>query len=325
MIQTLPSFPDVLAARDRIQRRIRHTPMLEITEALVGRGIAGRWWIKVESLQVGGAFKIRGALARLTAWMESGELPVGLVTYSSGNHGLAVTLAARDLGLPVAVAVPETIPRAKLDGLEQHGAEVVLAGTTSAHRREAAHAFAAHRGYSLVEPFDDPMIVAGQGTMALEMLDDLPEITDCVVPVGGGGLLAGVGMALDSLKPDVRLHAVEPEGCDSFRQSRARTACVHIEPGASLADGLRPTAPGEVPFAIANPLVHACHVVNDDHLLTAMRFLQHPLHLVAEPSGAATLAALLAGSIATDPTTRGVLVLSGGNCDWVRLARHLWS
>lgn len=324
----LATSPITLATIRRAELRlaplVRRTPLIECSDALQARGIAGRWWLKLESLQHGGAFKFRGVNARFTKWIEDQDLPEGVVTFSSGNHGLAVANAAKRYGVQAAICVPETIPAAKFDAMRIAGARVIRAGLTSAHRRTAALEVEARQGYRLIEPFDDIEVIAGQGTIALEVLSELQDLTDFVVPVGGGGLFTGTAIAFRELAPRVRMHAVEPEGCDSFARSARAGKRIELDPAPSLADGLRPVAPGALIVECGLPLAFGLHSVDDHDLIEAMRFLQHPLHVVAEPSGAAPLAALLAGRVPTDRDTRGVLVISGGNTDWAKLAHRLW-
>ncbi|MBL8900306.1 MAG: pyridoxal-phosphate dependent enzyme [Planctomycetes bacterium] len=311
-------------ARQRIASVTRRTPLLEVTEPLAAKGIPGRWFLKLECLQHGGAFKFRGVHARLSKWTEEGDLPQGVVTFSSGNHGLAVANASKRYGIQAVICVPETVPQAKFEAMRAAGARVIRAGLTSAHRRAAALEVERRQGFRLIEPFDDVEVISGQGTIALEVLEELPELTDFVVPVGGGGLFTGTGVAFRSLAPRVRMHAVEPEGCDSFARSARAGRRVEIDPAPSLADGLRPVAPGALIVEIGLPLAFGLHAVDDQELLDAMRFLQHPLHVVAEPSGAAPMAALLSGRLPADERTVGVLVISGGNTDWSKLAHRLW-
>src|SRR3954466_15221199 len=202
----LVSLKDIEAARERIRSVARVTPVVDVSVA-AGRPL----WLKCESLQPGGAFKIRGAY-NMVAQLSADERSRGVITYSSGNHGQAVALAARTLGAPAVVVMPTTAPAIKVDGARAFGAEVIFEGTTSADRRMRAEAEAAARGLTMVPPFDHEWIIAGQGTLGLEILEQCPEVAAIVVPVGGGGLLAGVAAAVKQLRPSVKVIGVEPSG-----------------------------------------------------------------------------------------------------------------
>ena len=210
---------------------------------------AGRpLWLKCESLQPAGAFKIRGAynmVARLTPEQRAR----GVVTYSSGNHGQAMALAARELGAPAVVVMPTTAPAIKVEGARAFGAEVIFAGTTSADRRVRAEAEAAARGLTMVPPFDHEWIIAGQGTAGLEILDQCPDVAAIVVPVGGGGLLAGVAAAVKQARPQVKVIGVEPSGAAKMTASIAAGHPVTLPSTATIADGLMPVRPGDLTFA----------------------------------------------------------------------------
>lgn len=313
------TLDEIQQAAERIRAIVRRTPLLDVT-SLAGRPLL----LKCESLQPGGAFKIRGAynmVARLTAEQRTR----GVVTYSSGNHGQALALAARELGAPAVVVMPTTAPLIKVEGTREFGAEVIFAGTTSADRKTRAEQEATERGLTMVPPFDHEWIIAGQGTLGLEILDQRPDVQTVLVPVGGGGLLAGVAAAIKQSKPSVRVIGVEPSGAAAMKASLAQGRAVTLDSTASVADGLMPVRPGDLTFAHAQKYVDDVITVEDDQIIDAVLWLFTKAKVVAEPSGAATVAAALAGMV----TVPGPLVaiVSGGNIgvdtlDELRL-RHL--
>jgi threonine dehydratase len=301
---TVVSPQAIREAAARIRGVAHVTPCLDLSHA-AGR----RLWVKCESLQPVGAFKIRGAfnmIARLGP-----EARRGVITYSSGNHGQAVAYAARRVGAPAVIVMPTTAPAVKVEGARALGAEVIFEGTTSAERRRRAEAEAEARGLVMVPPFDHEWIIEGQGTAGLEILEQLPEVATIVVPVGGGGLVAGVAAAVKPLRPEVRVVGVEPEGAPKMRASLAAGRPVTLERTSSIADGLLPVRPGDLTFAHVQRYVDDVITVGDDAIVEAMVWLHRAARLVVEPSGAASVAAVRSG-IVTGPEPI-VAVLSGGN------------
>jgi threonine dehydratase len=263
---------------------------------------------------VAGAFKIRGA-ANMLRQLERGKLDQGVITYSSGNHGQAVACAARTLRVPAVVVMPTTAPAVKVDGARAFGAEVVFAGTTSLDRKVEAERLAEARGLTVVPPFDHPWIIAGQGTVGLEVLEDLPEVETIYVPVGGGGLLSGVAAAVKRLQPAVRVVGVEPAGAAKMSASLAAGAPVTLERTSSRADGLLAVRPGDITFAHVASLVDAIVTVTEEEIAAAVAWLAREAHMVAEPSGAVTVAAArVRHSLDTD-AGRTVAIVSGGNVE----------
>jgi len=299
------NLTDIQEAAERVRTIARVTPLLDVT-ALAGRPLL----LKCESMQPGGAFKIRGAynmVARLTPEQRAR----GVVTYSSGNHGQAMALAARELGAPAVVVMPTTAPAIKVEGARAFGAEVIFAGTTSADRKTRAEHEAAERGLTMVPPFDHEWIIAGQGTLGLELLQQRPDVETILVPVGGGGLLAGVAAAIKQTKPNVRVIGVEPAGAAAMKASLAQGHAVTLDKTASVADGLMPVRPGDLTFAHAQHYVDEVITVEDDQIIDAVLWLFTKAKVVAEPSGAATVAAALAGLV-TGPGPL-IAIVSGGN------------
>lgn len=307
----LVSLDEIRAAAERIRDAVRRTPLLaERRGSPVGEG---RLRLKCENLQRGGAFKLRGAynfIAQLPAETRSR----GVITYSSGNHGRAVALAAKQLGLTAVVVVPVDAPQVKLDGIRRAGAEIVEEGTTSVERKRRAEQIAAERELAIVPPFDHRHIIAGQATVGLEIVEDWPSVERVLVPVGGGGLLAGVAAAVRALAPDVKVFGVEPRGAASMYASLVAGEVVELDSVSSVADGLKPVRPGDLTFEHARSLVEDVVLVDDDEILRGLAWCANEFHLLVEPSGAATVAALLAGKLA-GPAQATVAIISGGNVD----------
>ena len=287
------------------------TPLLpaDVITDLIG----GPVWIKPEMLQRGGAFKFRGAYNFLSR-MDPEIRRRGVVAPSSGNHAQAVALAAKLFGVPATVVMPTTVTPAKRTGAERLGARVVLAGTTTADRMAGAEELVAREGLTLVPPYDHPVIIAGQGTVGLEIADDLPNVDTVLVPVGGGGFSAGVASAIKLRLPKARVIGVEPSGAPKLSRARAAGKPVKLEHTGGLADGLLAVEIGHLTFAHHQQYLDDVLLVDDAPLRRAMRLLLDRMKLVVEPSGAITVAALLEGKF----TPRGptVAVLSGGNIEW---------
>src|SRR6266513_4420486 len=271
--------------------------------------------LKLESEQPMGAFKIRGAYNAIRKLAD----PVrqhGVITYSSGNHGQAVAYAAKHFGIRAVVTMPETAPAVKVEGVKKWGGEVVFAGRTSEDRRIKAEEIAARDGLAIVPPFDHADIVAGQATLALEIVEQLPEVETVVVPVGGGGLISGVVAGLAAAGSEAVVWGVEPVGAPKLHRSLAAGKVVRLDRTGSIADGLITLNVGTIPFAELErerDRIRGVVLVEDDSIRAAVQFLWRTCRLAVEPSGAATTAALLAGAVPRSRTT--VLVVSGGNVD----------
>lgn len=299
----------IRAAADRIRGVAVRTPLLAWDE---------RTWLKPESLQPIGAFKIRGAHAKITSLTEA-QRAAGVISYSSGNHAQAVARSARLLGIHAVLVMPDDAPAVKVAGVERDGAQIVRCPPGSDERRRIAESLAAEHGYTIVPPYDDPEIIAGQGTVGLEIAEDLPALTSVLVPIGGGGLISGVAAAVKALVPAVRVIGVEPDDAADARASLAEGEIVSWpaqRTGRTIADGLRVSAVGALPFVHIRALVDEIVTVSDDEIRGAIRELATRARLVAEPSGAAAMAAHLAGQV---PQPAGddarVIVISGGNVD----------
>ncbi|GAC1306142.1 MAG: pyridoxal-phosphate dependent enzyme [Vulcanimicrobiaceae bacterium] len=310
------TFADVHAAARRLAGVAHRTPV--VTSRTLDARLGTTAFLKCENLQRMGAFKFRGAYNRI-AQMTEHERAGGVVAFSSGNHAQGVALAAQILGVPATIVMPSDAPAAKVAATREYGAEVVSYDRQTMNRGAIAADLAAERGATLVPPYDDPAIVAGQGTVALELLEDVPDLDVLLVCTGGGGLLAGCALAATALRPGIEIYGVEPAAGDDFAQSFARKERVEIPVPQTIADGQQTTSPGELTFPIVVRLCAGILTVSDDELRGAMRFAFERLKLVMEPSGAAALAALLYGKIAVAGRRVGVIV-SGGNVDAARYA-----
>ncbi len=269
--------------------------------------------LKLESLQRTGSFKFRGAY-NFVAQLPDDVRSRGVITFSSGNHAQAVALAARLHGIRVVVVMPVTAPQIKQDGAERLGAEVVLEGTTSLERGARAESIAEEQGLVMVPPFDDPRIIAGAGTVGLEIAEDWDAVDSVLVPIGGGGLCSGTAAALRRLRPDVHIFGVEPSGAACMKAALEAGEPVTLDRTESVADGLMPLRTGNLTFEHVRELVDDVVLVDDDAIRDAASLLLKELRLVVEFSGAATVAALRSGLVGTED--RGVVaVVSGGNVD----------
>ena len=302
---SMVSLADINAARERIKPIAKLTPLVDVSAA-AGQPL----WLKLESVQPGGAFKIRGAY-NMVAQLSAEERRRGVVTFSSGNHGQAMALAARALGAPAVVVMPTTAPKIKTEGCRSFGAEVIFAGTTSADRRARAEAEAAARGLTMVPPFDHEWIIAGQGTAGLEILEQLPSVRTVLVPIGGGGLVAGVAAAIKQTNPSVAVIGVEPVGAAAMKASVDAGHAVTLAKTESVADGLMPVRPGDLTFAHVQRFVDRVVTVEDEAIVEAVVWMFVEAKIVAEPSGAATVAAARAMTF-EGPV---VAIVSGGNVD----------
>ena len=307
----LVSIGDLEAAARVLTPVAVRTPLLpaDVLSERVGVPV----YIKPEMLQRGGAFKFRGAYNFLSS-LEPAERARGVVAPSSGNHAQAVALSAKLFGIPATVVMPTTVTPAKRNGAERLGARVELAGTTTADRLARAEELVRDEGLTLVPPYDDQRIIAGQGTVGLEIAADLPSVETVLVPVGGGGFSAGVASAIKMRLPNARVIGVEPTGAPKLSRARAAGRPVKLDHSGGLADGLLAVEIGTVTFAHHQRYIDDVILVDDAALKRAMRLLLDRLKLVVEPSGAITVAALLEGKIAPKGPT--VAILSGGNIEW---------
>jgi threonine dehydratase len=305
----LVTLDDIRAAATRIRNVVRKTPILD-TNGL---------FLKCESLQVTGSFKLRGA-TNMIAQLAPSERAAGVITYSSGNHGQAVACAAASFGAWATVVMPETAAAVKVEAVRRYGGEVIFAGTTSADRKTRAEAEGRARGMTMVPPFDHPWIIAGAGTVGLEILEQCPQVSTVFVPMGGGGQASGVSAAIKQMRPGVRVVGVEPSGAARMTASLAAGEPVTLPATSSIADGLLTLRPGDLTLAHVRAFIDDVTTVDDEAIAAAVRWLFREARLVAEPSGAATVAAALATRAAG---AGAVAIVSGGNVDPEAFARYI--
>ena len=295
--------------------RIR--PLAQRTPVMTSRGASAaaqkQLFFKCENLQRGGAFKIRGA-SNLILSLPSEAIAKGVVTFSSGNHAQATAIAAKHVGAKATIVMPLDAPRSKMEATRAMGAQIVTYDRMRENREEIAQRILGETGATLVPPYDHPMIMAGQGTSALELLEDHPELDALVVPIGGGGLISGTATIAKSINPRIRIFGVEPELGNDTWQSMRKGERVEIPPSETIADGLRSPSPGKLTFPIIQELVEDILLVSEDELREAIRFCFTRMKIVVEPSGAAPVAAALFQKLPKDVKRVG-LIVSGGNMD----------
>lgn len=316
----LVSLADIEAARQRVRAAARVTPLLEVP---FPDGRAGDLFLKCENFQPMGAFKIRGAY-NMIAQLSPQELQQGVITYSSGNHGQAVALAAKLMGASAVIVMPTTAPPVKVEGARGFGAEVTFAGTTSLERKARAEEIAAERGLTMVPPFDHPMIIAGQGTVGLEILEQCPDVATVVVEVGGGGLSSGVAAAIKQRASHVRVIGVEPAGAAKMSRSLEAGKPVTLDHVSSIADGLMTVRPGDLTFEHVRTYVDELVTVEDADMVRAIQWLYRHAHVIVEPSGSVTIAAVMLERGGFDPAKGPVVaIISGGNVEAVKYAEYI--
>ncbi len=317
----MPSSPHSIdldqlrTAHKKIAPYLHHTPL--ITSRLLSEKVGFELRFKAENFQKSGSFKARGAHWKA---LQLATQASGLITFSSGNHGQAVALAAHTFGLDSIICVPETVSPVKEAAMRDYGARVEHAGTTSTQRRQKAESLAASEGFTIVPPFDDADIIAGQGTAALEILDDWPAVERIVVPVGGGGLLAGTILAIRELKPEIEIVAVEAVGAPTLRRALEANGPIDLDGIDTIADGLAPLRIGSLNYQIVAEFGVQSVLVPDSRIREALGLLLTRTKLFVEPSAAASFAAILEHDMDPKPTA---IILSGGNVSLPDLARIL--
>ena len=307
------TLEDVRLAQRRVRGVALHTPLVPCPRGEEGRAL----YFKAENLQPTGAFKLRGAYNKISS-LSPEERSRGVVAHSSGNHAQAVAYAARALGVRAVIVMPRGVARVKFDATAAFGAEVILVGDDSDERRRKAEELAAEHGYVPVPPYDDETLIAGQGTVGLEILQDLPDVETVLVPVSGGGLISGVAAALKLSRPEVRVIGVEPELAADARASLKSGRLVEFsaeQVGRTVADGLRVRKLGDAPFEHVLAFVDDIVAVSEDEILEAMRRLALRVRLVVEPSGAVPFAAYLFHQDKLPTTQTNAAVISGGNVE----------
>lgn len=311
------SFEDVLNAAERVRPYIHRTPVMTSRSFDARAGLA--CYFKCENFQRGGSFKLRGA-SNFVFSLTPEERARGLVAYSSGNHAQAVAIAARLAGTRATLVMPEDAPRSKREATAAQGATIVTYDRHRQSREEIGRRIAAETGAILVPPYDHPWTIAGQGTTALELLEQVPELDALVVPIGGGGLISGCAVAATHVQPGIRVFGVEPELAQDTYLSLRKGERVEIPIPETIADGLRATSPGEVTFPIIRALVEDVLLVSEEEIRETVKFLLSRMKVLVEPSGAVAAAAVLFGKLPGGIRRAGI-VLSGGNVDLDVLAQ----
>ncbi|HTP33679.1 MAG TPA: threonine/serine dehydratase [Candidatus Acidoferrales bacterium] len=318
MVQALAiQAADVRAAAERIRPLARRTPVM--TSAGFDAQAGARVFFKCENLQRGGAFKIRGA-SNLVLSLSPEALKHGVVAYSSGNHAQATAIAAKHVGVQATIVMPDDAPKSKMESTRAHGARIVTYNRFKESREAIAQSILKETGATLVPPFDHPMIMAGQGTAALELLEETGPLDALITPVGGGGLLAGCATIAKAMHPAMRVFGAEPEGANDTFLSMLSGERTTVHPD-TIADGLRAPKPGELTFPVLRQLVERIVLVSDDEIRAAVKFLLLRLKILAEPSGAVPVAAVLFHKLPPEIRSLGV-VISGGNVDFEELAKY---
>ena len=307
----IPTHQNLLEAAHRIERKVLRSPLV-YSDSLSGT-LGTQVFLKLDSLQPGGSFKIRGA-TNAVALLSEDERRRGVVAASSGNYGTALALAAQRAGIKATIVLPENAPSVKVERIRRAGATLLRHGDHYGDSEQEA-ARLAEQGLVLIHPFDDPRVVAGQGTIALEIVKDAPaDLGTTVVPVGGGGLIAGVALGLKYTRPDVEVVGVEPFAAPSLTAALNIGKPVPIEPLPTYADGLSPRSTGKISFKVARERIDRVLLLTEDELMEGCRYCFKELHLVVEPSGAAAVSALIAGKLESKGHPIAI-VLSGSNLD----------
>lgn len=311
-----PTLASITEARDTLSTVIHSTPLVTSTSlsTLAGCQLA----FKPENLQITGSFKIRGAFNKIHHLMH--RAPAGVVTASSGNHGQAVAWASRYFKIPAHIVVPTIAPSIKVAAARDFGATVEMCGTRSRERLERAQLIAQNQGYAYIPPYDDPLIMAGQGTIGLEIVSEWPEVDVVLVPIGGGGLISGIATAIKESQPRVKVIGVEPNGAAKAFLSRQNGVLVELESTDSIADGLISLALGNLTYPIIEQYVDELVTVSDEEIRKAFWLLYARLKLVVEPSGAVSAAYALSHGREAFPGQRVVALISGGNVDPATIA-----
>jgi threonine dehydratase len=312
-----PTLQDIQDARERLKPHIRHTPLLRAER--IDKAAGCRVYLKPETLQVTGSFKIRGALNKSLS-LPREAIAKGVIATSSGNHAQGLAFAARMLGVQAVLVVPVTTPKLKIANTRAMGAEVILFDGDTAARWKRVYEIAEEGGYAVVHAFEDPLVMAGQGTIGCEILEDLGDVDTVIVPMGGGGLISGIATAIKETKPSVRVIGAEPALTPKYFHSRVNKQRTSLPLKKTIADGLRLSVPGQNPYPIIERYVDEIVLVEDEQIVAGMRALATDAKLIAEPSAAIGIGALLAGAVKVQADEKVCAVLTGGNWDLGDLA-----
>ena len=312
-----PTIQDIREAQERLKPHIKHTPLLRAEKLEKAAGC--QLYLKPETLQITGAFKIRGALNK-TLSLPREEIANGIIATSSGNHAQGLAYAARMLGVKAILVLPVTTPKIKIANTQALGAEVILFDGDTAARWKRVYEIAEENGYVPVHAFEDPLVMAGQGTIGCEILEDLPDVDTVIIPMGGGGLISGIATAIKETRPSVRVVGAEPALTPKYYHSRLNKERTTLPLKNTIADGLRISVPGQNPYPIIERYVDEIVLVEDEHIIQGMRALAKDAKLIAEPAAAIGIGALLAGVVKVRPDEKVCVVLTGGNWDLCDLA-----
>ncbi len=317
-MEKYPDINDILQAKERIAGHVKRTPLIrcEKIENVFGCEI----YFKPENLQITGSFKLRGAFNKALSMPES-ELAKGLVTSSAGNHAQAVAYACRELGTKAVIVITSAAPATKIESTKALGGEVVLSDGDSAARWETVCELSEKRGFVKVHASEDPYVIAGQGTIGLEILEDLKDVDTVIVPVGGGGILSGIATAIKEIKPSVRVIGAEPEATKKYYVSRINKKPTTLPLKNTIADGLMVSIPGDNAYHIIEKYVDEIVPVSDENIKTGMKMIAKDAKLIVEPSAAITIGALLEKRINIRKGERVCCVLSGGNWDLLDISK----
>lgn len=313
-----PSLQDILDARVRIAPHIRRTPILRADKIEPAAGC--QLYLKPETLQITGAFKLRGAL-NTALQLSPEQIARGFISSSSGNHAQGLSYAARMLGTKVVLILPVGTPELKIANTRALGAEVILFDGDNASRWREVYRIAAEKGYEVIHGFEDPRVMAGQGTIGCEILEDLPEVETVLIPLGGGGLISGVATAIKALRPDVRIVACEPALTPKYHRSRVEGQRVSLPLHQTIADGLKISVPGRNPWPIIQRHVDEIVLVGEEDIVAGMKALASDAKLIAEPAASIGIGALLGGAVSVRPDETVCAILTGGNWGLPDLAR----
>jgi threonine dehydratase len=316
-MRNCPTIQDIRDAQERLRPHIRHTPLLRAEK--IERSVGCRLYLKPETLQITGAFKIRGALNKSLS-LPKEEIANGIIATSSGNHAQGLAYAARMLGVKAFLVLPVTTPKIKIANTKALGAEVILFDGDTAARWKKVYEIAEEYKYAVVHAFEDPLVMAGQGTIGCEILEDLDDVDTVIVPMGGGGLISGIATAIKETKPSVRVVGAEPALTPKYYHSRINKERTSLPLKNTIADGLRISVPGRNPYPIIEKYVDEIVLVDDKHIVAGMRALARDAKLIAEPAASIGVGALLAGAVKVRPDEKVCAVLTGGNWDLCDLA-----
>ncbi|MBV1790810.1 threonine/serine dehydratase [Marinobacterium sp. D7] len=304
------TLEDIKKAAERIRPYIRRTPLLR--ESRMDKALGCQVYVKPEMLQITGAFKLRGALSKILS-LTAEELGRGIITSSSGNHGQACAYAGQVLGIPATVIVPEDTPSVKVENARAMGADVILWDRSYVERWKKVHAEVEAHGYTIVHNYEDFDVIAGQGTIALEIMEDLADVDTVLVPIGGGGLISGIATAIKESKPNIRVIGVQAEACCPYYRSRQNGERTRVTVKQTIADGLACDWPGNNPYPIIEKYVDEIVAVSEESIEEAVRMVANDAKLIAEPSSCVGIAALQSGLVDTRPDEKVCVVLTSGN------------